>query len=84
MLNGLGIDIVDLTRNEFDDLNFAKRFMTKNEYAIFLSKDSELGKRNYMGCIWSLKEAIIKATNHEFIFSDIDVALTSEAPVCNF
>lgn len=83
MLNGLGIDIVDLTRNEFDDLNFAKRFMTKNEYAIFLSKDSELGKRNYMACIWSLKEAIIKATNHEFIFSDIDVALTSEAPVCN-
>lgn len=83
MLNGLGIDIVDLTRSEFDDFEFAKRFMTKSEYDVFLTKDSDFSKRNYMGCIWSLKEAIIKATNHEFIFSDINILLTSEAPICN-
>lgn len=83
MLNGLGIDIVDLTRNEFDNLEFAKRFMTENEYKVFLTKETEISKKNYMGCIWSLKEAIIKATNHEFIFSDIDIVMTSEAPICN-
>lgn len=83
MLNGLGIDIVDITREEFNDLNFAKRFMTEKEYKFFLLKDSDFSKRNYMGCVWALKEAIIKATNHEFIFSEISIELTNEAPICN-
>lgn len=81
-MNGLGIDIVDLNRNEFLDEKFAKRYMTELEYSNFLKCDTRTSRLNYMGCIWALKEAIIKAVNHEFIFSEIEIVLTKEAPVC--
>lgn len=81
-MNGLGIDIVDLSRHEFDDRQFAKRYMTKLEYENFLCCESKQAQRNYMGCIWSLKEAIIKAINHEYLFSEIEIILTKEAPMC--
>ncbi len=81
-MNGLGIDIADLNRHEFDDRQFAKRYMTKVEYENFLCCESEQAQRNYMGCIWSLKEAIIKAVNHEYLFSEIEIVLTKEAPIC--
>lgn len=83
IMTGLGIDIVDLTREEFNTPNFATRYMTKYEYEVYMKCNSEHEQKNYMACIWSLKEAIIKATNHEVIFSDIEIKLTSEAPVCN-
>lgn len=80
---GHGIDIVDLTRDEFNDPLFAKRYMTKKEYDVCLKicHDS-LKLRNYMASIWSLKEAIIKALNHQLIFSEIEIQFTSEAPKC--
>lgn len=40
-MNGLGIDIVDLSRHEFDDRQFAKRYMTKLEYENFLCCESK-------------------------------------------
>lgn len=81
---GFGIDIVDLRRSEFDNLEFAKRYMTKKEYEYGLInyKDNPEAHRRYNAAIWSLKEAIIKATNHKVIFSKIEISLTNEAPVC--
>lgn len=81
---GHGIDIVDLNRNEFNDLEFSKRYMTpaEYEYGKIHFADNQLARRNYNAAIWSLKEAIIKATNHEVIFSKIEIKLTSEAPQC--
>ena len=79
---GHGIDIVDSTRPEFDNLKFAKRYMTENEYKVALSINNSFQLRNYMASIWSIKEAIIKAINHQFIFSEIDIKFTSEAPQC--
>lgn len=80
---GHGIDIVDLTRPEFNDPNFAKRYMTKNEYNVCQTlKDEPFKLRNYMASIWSLKEAIIKALNHRLLFSEIEILFTSEAPQC--
>ena len=32
-----GLDIIQLNREELKDLSFAKRFMTSNEYKVFLS-----------------------------------------------
>lgn len=79
-----GIDIVDLSREELNDFAFAKRFMTINEYNVFLGLSSKKQKKEYMAAIWSLKEAIIKATNHLYIFSYIDIKLFSNSnPVCN-
>lgn len=83
MITGLGIDIVDLTRKEFNTPNFATRYMTSYEYQTYKKCNTKIEKINYMACIWSLKEAIIKATNHEIIFSDIEIILTNEAPICN-
>lgn len=81
-ISGLGIDVIDLTRKELQDFNFAKRYMTNDEYKIFLTLKTNSEKSNYMACIWSLKEAIIKATNHNIIFSKINIQLTNEAPQC--
>ena len=79
---GHGVDIVDLTRHEFDDPNFAKRYMTQQEYEVCQKIQDKNELRNYMASIWSIKEAIIKAINHQFIFSEINIKFTSEAPIC--
>lgn len=81
---GHGIDIVDLSRPEFDNLDFSKRYMTEKEYLYGLNnfKDNPVAYRNYNASIWSLKEAIVKATNHQVLFSNIEISFTSEAPIC--
>ena len=79
-----GIDIIQLNRIELKDLSFAKRFMTDNEYNIFLSIHDYEKQKRYTAAIWSLKEAIIKATNHQFLFSKIEINLSNDsAPKCN-
>lgn len=80
-----GIDIIQLNREELKDLSFAKRFMTINEYKVFLSLGNNFDQqKRYTAAIWSLKEAIIKATNHKFLFSKIEINLNNDAaPKCN-
>lgn len=79
-----GVDIVDLSRPELKDFPFAKRFMTTNEYDVFLLINNVEEKKKYMAAIWSLKEAIIKATNHKYLFSYIDIKLSYFTnPICN-
>lgn len=79
-----GIDMVDLSRPELNDFAFAKRYMTANEYNVFLAIDNDQEKKKYMAAIWALKEAIIKATDHQFLFSYIDIKLSNDsAPTCN-
>lgn len=82
MISGLGIDILNLKRPELYDIEFAKRFMTNQELVELNKCTTVKQKRHYLASIWSLKEAIIKATNHQFVFSKIEVKLTNEAPVC--
>ncbi len=80
-LFGIGIDVVDLTRSEFETPGFFQRYMTPKEYEIF-SSNKNISSQYYAG-IWSLKEAIIKATNHKFNIQDISIEFTSEAPICH-
>ncbi len=79
---GFGIDIVENSRNEFNDLNFANRFMTDNEIKQFSKYKNINQAKMYMIGIWSLKESIIKAINHTLIFSNINIEFTNEAPIC--
>ena len=81
--NGFGIDIVDNNRIEFNDINFAKRYMSKNEYLNFKKIKNLHQQRMYMIGIWAIKESIVKAINHQLIFSSIDIVFTNEAPICN-
>lgn len=80
---GYGIDIVENSRVEFYDINFASRYMTKNELE-YLDKKclNNFSKKMYMIGIWAIKESIIKAMNHNIIFSDIEIQMTLEAPKC--
>lgn len=80
-----GIDIIQLNRVELKNLDFAKRFMTQNEYNIFLTLNNNYEQqKRYTAAIWSLKEAIIKATNHQYLFSKIEIILNNNAaPKCN-
>ncbi|MDE5617548.1 MAG: 4'-phosphopantetheinyl transferase superfamily protein [Ureaplasma sp.] len=80
-LYGIGIDVVDLTRDEFKTSNFFERYMTPEEYQIV--RDNKQITPHYYAGIWSLKEAIIKATNHQFNIQDISIKFTNEAPICN-
>lgn len=84
-LLGHGIDIVSLKRPEIRGYKLAKRFMTKNEYNYGLSLNSKTQEQcNYVAGIWSLKEAVIKATNHSYLFSEIEIQiLNQKAPVCH-
>lgn len=80
---GHGIDIVENSRIEFDDINFASRYMTKKELDYLDKKcKNNFSKKMYMIGIWAIKESIVKAMNHNVIFSDIEINITSEAPEC--
>lgn len=79
-LYGIGIDVVDLTRSEFETPGFFQRYMTPKEYEIVANNN--VSAQYYAG-IWSLKEAIIKATNHQFNIQDISIEFTKEAPICH-
>ncbi|MDE5651555.1 MAG: 4'-phosphopantetheinyl transferase superfamily protein [Ureaplasma sp.] len=80
-LYGIGIDVVDLNRSEFKTNGFFQRYMTPKEYEVI--ENNQQVSANYYAGIWSLKEAIIKATNHQFNIQDISIKFTNEAPVCN-
>lgn len=79
-LFGIGIDVVDLNRPEFETIGFFKRYMTPKEYQV-IANNNNVSAQYYAG-IWSLKEAIIKATNHQFNIQDISIEFTSESPIC--
>lgn len=79
---GHGIDIVDNSRKEFDDFNFAQRYMTVDELNNMNNLDSILSKKMYMIGIWAIKESIVKAMNHTIVFSKINIQFTEEAPSC--
>lgn len=81
---GHGIDIIDLERKEIQDYHLAKRFMTPYEYETGLKmQDNPFEQHLYLAGIWALKEAIIKATNHTYLFSEIEIQLANQkAPKC--
>ena len=82
-ITGHGIDILNISRQELQGYRLAKRFMTKNEYEIGLKMEAA-EQHHYVCAIWSLKEATIKATNHQFLFSEIEINIAHQkAPTCS-
>lgn len=79
---GHGIDIVENSRIEFNNMDFAYRYMTRDEIKQLSKLNNDYEKRMFMIGIWALKESIIKAMNHTIIFSQISIIMTNEAPIC--
>ncbi len=79
-----GIDLVDLKRDEWKNLDFVIRYMSKKEYDGYLKQTTDLSRLMYASGIWCLKEAVIKATCKKYNFYEIEVDLDFNQPVsCN-
>lgn len=69
MIQGIGVDIVQHDRV---NLEMATRLFTANELEYFNSLDQDL-KLEHVASRFALKEAIIKATNKEYSFLQIEL-----------
>lgn len=69
-IKGIGTDIISNTRVKNSDVN--DRFLSEKEKEVYKNIGSD-GKNNFLSGRWAAKEAIIKASNKEFIFSDISI-----------
>lgn len=80
MILGIGTDIVEHKRI---NLNIAKRILTKLEYEVFEAKNSDL-QVEYLASRFAAKEAIVKATNKEYMINQIEILNTkSGKPYCS-
>lgn len=61
MIKGIGVDIVELDRIPIEKEHFAKKVLSKKEYQIYISKQSDKRKREYLGSRFASKEAYLKA-----------------------
>ena len=61
MIKGIGVDICDLRRlNHLDQL--AKKILHVDEFALYILKNNDKAKREFLGGRFAVKEAFIKAT----------------------
>lgn len=68
----IGIDITHISRFKNKNYDFAKKILSNEELAEFMSIDSDQ-KSLYLAKMWSIKEAIFKADNSFFKFSKINL-----------
>lgn len=75
-MKGIGVDIIDLTRLDIDNLHFIERVLTVQEYNVFRKIKSNQRKREFLGGRFAGKEAYLKA-NHvglsHMSFHDIEI-----------
>ena len=64
MIKGIGVDICDLRRlNHLDQL--AKKILHVDEFSLYLSKDNDKAKREFVGGRFAVKEAFVKAAGYK-------------------
>lgn len=76
MIRGIGCDIVDLKRLDFENENFVLKILTTDEYLIFKEKNTCKQKREFLGGRFAVKEAFFKACGIEekiLSFREIEV-----------
>ncbi len=64
MIEGIGCDIVDLTRINVDDDSLAIKVLSDVEFDIYQKITNKNIKRQYLGTRFSVKESFYKATSH--------------------
>lgn len=73
---GIGVDIVDLSRIDLDNVHFIERILTIKEYQIFKNLKSKQRQLEYIGGRFAGKEAYLKACQKglgEICFHDIEI-----------
>ncbi len=68
---GVGIDIIQNSRLEKGN-QFILKFLSLKEYKIYSALDQQLQLEFVCGR-WAAKEAIIKATNKKYMYSEITI-----------
>lgn len=71
----IGIDITDISRFENKSDNYAKRFLSTQEFEDF-KKTSK--KAFFLALHWAIKEAIYKCDNYYVNFSKINISKSKE------
>ena len=69
-VKGVGVDITKRNRMTFE---VANRFLSEKEIELMKTHENEESQLRFASGRWAAKESIIKATNKEYIFSDIEV-----------
>ncbi len=78
MIKGIGIDIVE---HERVNLKIASRVLSASEYQEFENTNRKV---EYLASRFAAKEAVIKATNKEYLMKDIEFKNTKTGQlVCN-
>ena len=84
----IGVDIVDNQRIKSKmkrNPRLITRILSDREQAIFHNLKSELRQIEYLASRFAAKEAIIKATNKQFLFQKIEILnSTSGAPEVSY
>ncbi len=80
MIKGIGCDIVDNRRIK---LKIAPKILVESEMVRFNEINEDL-KIEYLASRFAIKEAIIKATNKQYNFSNIEIKTEKNGkPICN-
>ncbi|MGL4588623.1 MAG: holo-ACP synthase [Mycoplasmatales bacterium] len=81
MIKQIGCDIVEHSRV---NLKIASRILTDAELETLNARTHEQKKIEFIASRFAAKEAIIKATNKQFLFKDIEISNGPNGePLCN-
>lgn len=76
MIQGIGIDIVELSRFYGKEESFAKKILSAKEYKIYQTIQHDIRKREFIGGRFAGKEAFLKANGKglgDIAFKDISI-----------
>lgn len=79
-----GIDLVDWTRNEFKNKKLPFKILHNDELYIYNKIFNKEEKLKFIASRWSIKEAIIKASNKKINMSTLKVEYNKERPYVIF
>ncbi len=76
-----GIDLVNINREEFNNINLVTKILHPNELKQY-STLNDLNKKRFVAKIWAIKEAIFKAYNHKYTMDKICIEYKNNKPFC--
>ncbi|MFV8401407.1 4'-phosphopantetheinyl transferase superfamily protein [Mycoplasma sp. 005V] len=83
-MNGLGIDITNISRFNGKSEIFWHRVLSADELEQFQKLDSQESRAKFLARSWAIKEAIFKADNTYIDFRKIDIKKDQESKLWKF